>query len=113
MDSNSAQYPDGSFKYTQCFLKDDLDRRIKDAIHEASIQQIKTMVAAKDRFIRCVFHEIRTPMHAVLYGLENLSVGDHQISHHLAELKHQVSSRSHLLIRICNVSCRLNNAPGW
>jgi signal transduction histidine kinase len=85
LESNSARNPDGSFKHTRCSLRDDLDRRIKEAIHEATIKHIKTALAAKDRFIRRVFHEIRTPMHAVLYGL-----GNDLSEPYLSELKNQV-----------------------
>ena len=52
-------------KYVRCVLNGDLDDIIVRATKDIQLIQMKEMAAAKDRFIRKVFHEIRTPMHAI------------------------------------------------
>lgn len=65
VDSNVSFHPDGSFNHTRCFIRDDTERRIREAIQQAEMNQIRLAAEAKDRFIRKLFHEIRTPMHII------------------------------------------------
>lgn len=70
VDSNVSFHPDGTFKHTRCFIRDDNERRVREAINAMTTKQLKMSAAAKDNFIRRVFHEIRTPMHSVALSLE-------------------------------------------
>lgn len=65
VDSNVSWHPDGTFKHTRCFIRNDTERRIRDAVNESTINQAKQLAQSKDNFIRRIFHEIRTPMHVV------------------------------------------------
>jgi hypothetical protein len=76
VDSNVSYHEDGSFKHTRCFIRNDFDRIIGEAVHEATIKQLKSTASAKDNFIRRVFHEIRTPLHTISATLSHGSSVD-------------------------------------
>jgi PAS domain S-box-containing protein len=91
VDSNVSFHSDGTFKHTRCFIRDDTERRVREAIQEAHMKQMKLSSAAKDRFIRRVFHEIRTPMHTVSSCLNGCSVNNYSRGE-MEELGHQTES---------------------
>ena len=62
IDSNVSYHKDGSFKHTRCFIRDDTDRRIKEALAALEIKKSLEAQQNKDTFVRRVFHELRTPL---------------------------------------------------
>lgn len=52
-----------------CFVRDDTERRIQKAVDEAERNKLSLVSAAKDKFIRRIFHEIRTPLHMMQRSL--------------------------------------------
>jgi len=65
IDSNVSWHPDGTFNHTRCFIRDDNERRIREAVFKNKMDNLSTLMDAKDRFIRRMFHEIKTPLHAI------------------------------------------------
>jgi PAS domain S-box-containing protein len=63
IDSNVNWNLDGSFKHTRCFIRDDTGRKVREARLEERHRSVVEMAKAKDRFMRKVFHEIKTPCH--------------------------------------------------
>jgi signal transduction histidine kinase len=78
VDSNVNFNKDGSFRHTRCFIRNDLDRCIGEAITKIEKKNAAASAAARDRFIRRVFHEIRTPLHIMTgyLGLDSMSAED-------------------------------------
>jgi len=71
IDSNVSWHPDGTFNHTRCFVRDDTERRIQKAVDEAEMNKLSLVSAAKDKFIRKIFHEIRTPLHIMYSSLHS------------------------------------------
>ena len=63
IDSNVNWNADGSFKHTRCFIRDDTARKVREARLEERHRALLETARAKDRFMRKVFHEIKTPCH--------------------------------------------------
>ena len=63
IDSNVNWNPDGSFKHTRCFIRDDTGRKVREARLEEQHRSAVETARAKDKFMRKVFHEIKTPCH--------------------------------------------------
>ena len=63
IDSNVNWNADGSFKHTRCFIRDDTARKVREARLQERVRQEAAVAEAKGRFLRKVFHEIRTPCH--------------------------------------------------
>jgi signal transduction histidine kinase len=70
LDSNVSWNDNGTFNHTRCFLRNDAERRIREAIKEENIKRAALISAAKDRFIRKIFHEIKTPLHTLSSSLQ-------------------------------------------
>jgi signal transduction histidine kinase len=86
VDSNVNFNKDGSFRHTRCFIRNDLDRRVSEAITTIEKRNVAASAAAKDRFIRRVFHEIRTPLH-IMTGCFPSSDSNGMAAEDLEELK--------------------------
>ena len=65
VDSNVNWNDDGSFRHTRCFIRDDTERATQDAIKIALTESLIKQSIEKEAFIRSLFHEIRTPVHAI------------------------------------------------
>jgi hypothetical protein len=76
VDSNVSWNEDGTFKHTRCFIRNDVDRRIQDAIYNENVKKTVLMSAAKDKFIRKIFHEIKTPLHILSSSLQSKMFSD-------------------------------------
>jgi len=63
IDSNVNWNADGSFRHTRCFIRDDTGRKVREARLEERHRNLLEMAKAKDKFMRKVFHEIKTPCH--------------------------------------------------
>jgi PAS domain S-box-containing protein len=63
IDSNVNWNADGSFKHTRCFIRDDTQRKIREARLEESARKESEIAEAKDIFVRKTFHELLTPCH--------------------------------------------------
>jgi CheY-like chemotaxis protein len=74
VDSNVSWHPDGTFKHTRCFIRDDSERRLKELAREMELRASKESSAAKSKFISRLFHEIRTPMHIVDASLQEVAL---------------------------------------
>ena len=71
MDSTVSWDQQGKFARSECVIRDDTDRRIQQAVDEAEISKLSMVSAAKDKFIRRIFHEIRTPLHFIYSSLNS------------------------------------------
>lgn len=71
MDSTVSWDQQGKFARSECVIRDDTDRRIQQAVDEAEISKLSLVSAAKDKFIRRIFHEIRTPLHFIYSSLNS------------------------------------------
>lgn len=60
VDSNVSWNSDGTFKHTRCFIRDDTQRRIDEAVRNMELNHMKSLNVRKDSFIRRVFHDIKT-----------------------------------------------------
>lgn len=69
IDSNVSYHPDGTFNHTRCFIRDDNERRIREAVFKTKMDSLAMLMNAKDSFIRRMFHEIKTPLHAIQTSL--------------------------------------------
>ena len=65
IDSNVNWNADGSFKHTRCFIRDDTQRKIREARLEESARKESEIAEAKDIFVRKTFHELLTPCHVL------------------------------------------------
>jgi signal transduction histidine kinase len=74
IDSNVCWDETGAFKHTRCFVRNDAERRIQETINNENIKKTILMSSAKDRFIRKVFHEIKTPLHILSSSLQSESL---------------------------------------
>jgi PAS domain S-box-containing protein len=63
IDSNVNWNADGSFKHTRCFIRDDTQRKIREARLEEQARKDSEIAEAKDIFVRKTFHELLTPCH--------------------------------------------------
>jgi signal transduction histidine kinase len=89
VDSNVSFHPDGTFKHTRCFIRDDNERLVRETINSMNLKQLKVSAQAKDRFIRRIFHEMRTPMHSVWSTLENGLGSNENIELSYQVIKHE------------------------
>jgi two-component system, NarL family, capsular synthesis sensor histidine kinase RcsC len=88
IDSNVNWNPDGSFKHTRCFIRDDTGRKVREARLEERHRSVVEMAKAKDKFMRKVFHEIKTPCHLLSSVLDCADEGEADASL-LADAKYQ------------------------
>mmetsp|Transcript_60951 Transcript_60951/g.143523 ORF Transcript_60951/g.143523 Transcript_60951/m.143523 type:complete len:933 (-) Transcript_60951:410-3208(-) len=72
IDSNVNWNPDGSFKHTRCFIRDDTARKVREARLTVAQEKDREMLHGKDIFFRKIFHEIRTPTHLLANTSEAL-----------------------------------------
>lgn len=80
VDSNVNWNDDGSFRHTRCFIRDDTDRMMQDSIRNALTESLVKQNKEKEVFIRTLFHEIMTPIHAIsLLTNEDVKERDVQI----------------------------------
>jgi len=56
IDSNVNWNPDGTFRHTLCFIRDDTARKIKEAVDEYEKNHFIYTAKAKDAFIMRIFH---------------------------------------------------------
>ena len=63
IDSNVNYKEDGSFNHTRCFIRDDTNRKIREAREEISKTLQKKLSSEKERFISKVMHHMKTPLH--------------------------------------------------
>eukprot|EP00601_Ochromonadales_sp_CCMP2298_P009482 CAMPEP_0173244726 /NCGR_PEP_ID=MMETSP1142-20121109/16289_1 /TAXON_ID=483371 /ORGANISM="non described non described, Strain CCMP2298" /LENGTH=473 /DNA_ID=CAMNT_0014176605 /DNA_START=22 /DNA_END=1439 /DNA_ORIENTATION=- len=75
VDSNANFNEDGSFRHTRCFIRNDNERIVREAVLETDRRVTAAATAAKDKFIRRVFHEVQTPLH-VLSGMLGGGTGE-------------------------------------
>mmetsp|Transcript_19708 Transcript_19708/g.40182 ORF Transcript_19708/g.40182 Transcript_19708/m.40182 type:complete len:982 (+) Transcript_19708:100-3045(+) len=75
IDSNVNWNPDGSFKHTRCFIRDDTGRKIREARLNVAREKDREVAKSKDIFFRKIFHEIRTPSHLLAAAVSTL--GEH------------------------------------
>ncbi len=66
VDSNTCYNPDGTFNHSRCYVRNDHERIVREAVIREGLEKYRQMAAEKDRFIRCTFHQIRTPLHALV-----------------------------------------------
>ena len=76
IDSNVSWNEDGTFNHTRCFIRNDIERKIQEAIYHENVKKTAMMSAAKDKFIRKIFHEIKTPLHILYSSLQDKSLSD-------------------------------------
>mmetsp|Transcript_45590 Transcript_45590/g.145195 ORF Transcript_45590/g.145195 Transcript_45590/m.145195 type:complete len:300 (-) Transcript_45590:300-1199(-) len=70
IDSNVNYTADGQFNHTRCFIRDDTGRKVRESRAKAIQESYEVMVMEKDRFLRNLLHEIRTPMHTLLAAVD-------------------------------------------
>ena len=96
VDCNVSRDSDGDFRHFRCFIRDDTERRIQAAVAEAEMNKLSLVSAAKDKFVRRIFHEIRTPLHIMYSALKNHidenASNLRPLSEHSADLRNQVSA---------------------
>ena len=89
IDSNVNWNPDGSFKHTRCFIRDDTGRKVREARLEERHRSVVEMAKAKDKFMRKVFHEIKTPCHLLSSVLDSVDEDEAADASCLADAKYQ------------------------
>eukprot|EP01038_Epipyxis_sp_PR26KG_P004408 gene4408-6234_t len=90
VDSNVSWHEDGSFNHTRCFIRNDTERKVKEAFNNAIRNKAETVAIAKNSFIRKVFHEIKTPLHECFQLFANNLINSNNnelISHVFAHLE--------------------------
>lgn len=70
-DSDMQRNPDGTQLHSRTFFRYDVDRMVDQAIANERIAKLGLIAAEKDRFIRIIFHEIRTPLHNLSTRINN------------------------------------------
>lgn len=70
-DSDLKLNPDGTGAHSRTFFRYDVDRIVDQAIANERIAKLGMIAAEKDRFIRIIFHEIRTPLHNLSTRINN------------------------------------------
>jgi len=65
VDSNVNFKPDGSFNHTRCFIRDDTQRKIREARERVSKELADQLDAEKANFVSKLLHEVKTPMHII------------------------------------------------
>jgi PAS domain S-box-containing protein len=76
VDSNVNFNEDGSFRHTRCFIRNDNERRVREAVLETDRRLTEAAAKAKDKFIRRVFHEVQTPLHVLSGMMSEQEVND-------------------------------------
>jgi signal transduction histidine kinase len=76
------------FNNIRCFVHADTERRIVDAINKENMKKNTIINTAKDKFIRKIFHELKTPLHILSNSLHYNLI---QNSNDLKALEIQVS----------------------
>lgn len=65
--SDANMFPDGRLHFTRIFFRydADVDHMVSEALARERLDKMALLAGEKDRFIRVMFHEIRTPLHAL------------------------------------------------
>ncbi len=70
IDSNINKDANGNIKNTRCFIRDDTVRQIQLARSKAEAQHKIAKMNAQDKFLRRIFHEIKTPCNVIIQSLD-------------------------------------------
>ena len=65
VDSDANMLQDGRVHFTRTFFRYDVEGLVSEAIERQRMDKMALVAAEKDRFIRVMFHEIRTPLHTL------------------------------------------------
>ncbi len=63
MDSGPCYDAKGNFSHTGTFIRDDCEQLITEMTLKEQLEKTASIAREKDRFIRTMFHEIKTPLH--------------------------------------------------
>lgn len=63
--------PDGTVASTQSFIRVDTELLVEEAVNHERTKNFAVLAAEKQRFIRLMFHEIRTPLHNLSSSFHN------------------------------------------
>ena len=66
-------YPDGAQHYSRVFFKEDVDKLVDEAMADERVEKIALMAEEKDRFLRVMFHEIKTPLHNLASSFQSFA----------------------------------------
>ncbi len=56
---------EGNFSHTGSFIRDDYEQLITEMTLKEQLEKTASIAREKDRFIRTMFHEIKTPLHVL------------------------------------------------
>jgi signal transduction histidine kinase len=56
---------DGSFGHTRCFIRDDTQRKVREARARLLLEETKRSLKLLDNFMSRTLHHLRTPLHVV------------------------------------------------
>lgn len=70
VDSNVKFNEDSSFRHTRCFIRDNTEKVVQDAIRVTRENELRAARKARETFLRRFFHELKTPLHVVGNGLQ-------------------------------------------
>eukprot|EP01034_Spumella_vulgaris_P023867 gene23867-30143_t len=72
-DSAPVLNADGTFSHVVSFIRDDMETFLSKRALQEQLQHYASITKEKDRFIRIMFHEIRTPLHILSHQTTTLS----------------------------------------
>ena len=88
---------DGSIASVQTFIRLDNELLVEEAINQEKSKNFAILAAEKQRFIRLMFHEIRTPLHNLSSSFHNSIILSNLPRDITDEMKYQVC---HFLSRL-------------
>ena len=72
IDSNVCWNEDKSFRHTRCFIRDITEENIIQAVRKTELLHAKLYTEAKSNFLQLVVHNLRTPLHSLIYEMESI-----------------------------------------
>jgi hypothetical protein len=59
IDSNVNYHPNGAFKHTRCFIRDDTARKLEEEKYKLQLDEAERTIKLKDDFLYTVAHDLR------------------------------------------------------
>ena len=72
IDSNVNYTKAGEFNHTRCFIRDDTQRKVREANAEVLLKETQRTLELFDAFVSRTIHLLRTPCHLLLANLEEV-----------------------------------------
>jgi len=73
IDSNVKYDTEGNFAHTRCFIRDDTDRKIREARAQLLLEETKRSIRMMDNFMSRSMHHMKTALHVLQHMCDSVS----------------------------------------